>query len=70
MIYCQYLMKVGRRKKKKIEKYFISFCLRELKMRKLTFYHYHSCHLQKIKVEEQYLVHMNGIMTISPTSSE
>ena len=31
MTYWQYLIKVGRRKKKKIEKYFKSSCLRELK---------------------------------------
>ena len=41
MTYWQYLIKVGRRKKeeeedrKKIEKYFKSSCLRELKMKKL-----------------------------------
>ena len=29
-------------------------------MRKLTFYHCHSCHLQEIKVQEQYLVHLFG----------
>ena len=39
-------------------------------MRKLTFYHCYSCHLQEIKAQVQKKVQMNGDGTISPTSSE
>ena len=54
MKYWQYLIKVGRirKKKKKIEKYFISSCLRELKM-KINFYCIKTLDLDHVTLTDQ-----------------